>query len=63
MTPMSKTLLGLLLFAVLCPWYSCGLAIQHNETSGEEPLLDPVPDPLVLIVKETKIQKDWGSLA
>ena len=45
MTPMSKTLLGSLLFAVLCPWYSCGLATQYNETSGGEPLLDPVPDP------------------
>ena len=44
---MSKTSLGLLLFAVFCPWYSCGLASQFNnsETSGEEPLFDPVPDP------------------
>lgn len=46
MTPMSKTSLGLLLLAILCPWYSCGLAPQGNnsETSGEEPLLDPVSD-------------------
>ena len=28
-------------------WYSFGLASRHNngETSGEDPLLDPVPDP------------------
>ena len=47
MTPLFKALLGLLLFGVLCPWYSFGLASQHNnsETSGEDPLLDPVPDP------------------
>ena len=47
MRQLSKTSLGLLLFAFFCPWYSCGLASQLNntETSGEEPLLDPVPDP------------------
>ena len=43
---MSKTSLGLLLFAVFCPWYSCGLASQRNnsEASGERPLLDPASD-------------------
>lgn len=47
MIPTSKKSLGLLIFAVFCPWYSCGLASQFNnsETSGEEPLFDPVPDP------------------
>ena len=62
MTPMSKKLLGLLLFAVLCPWYSCKLASQLDnlETSGEEPLHDPVLDPSGCHCQRNKNPKGLG---
>ncbi len=40
------TFSALLLFAVLCPWYSCALSNHEDpEISGEEPQSDPDPDP------------------
>ena len=59
---MSKKLLGLMLFAVLPPWYSCELAPQldNRETSGEEPLRDPVPDPSGSHCQRNKNPKGLG---
>ncbi|KAL9974313.1 hypothetical protein ACROYT_G011334 [Oculina patagonica] len=46
MRPSLITFGGLLLFAVLCPWYSCELLNHEDpEISGEEPQSDPDPDP------------------
>ena len=63
MTPLLKTLGVLLLFAVMSPWYSCGLASQHDdnrETSGEEPLSDPLPDPSSPHCQRNKNPKGLG---
>lgn len=62
MTPLSKTLGRLLLFAVICPWYSCGFSPNHDnhESSGEEPLFDPVPDPSGSHCQRNKNPKGLG---
>ena len=51
-----------MLFAVLCPWYSCKLASQLDnlETSAEEPLHDPVPDPSGSYCQRNKNPKGLG---